>query len=264
MTNTFLNSYKNVISVNWDEWDKIDNAKAESAVEKVEQVYHYDFDPLAYTLAAIAENKSLGEIHRMLCGNINDFLSPSTYGDAEHNTLIKESANYLQESEQIQRYFKNRQLMRRLKNQYLSDYMISLENLLENIRQVKQSQVAILVKLPDFYREGKETDQLFSQYQSVKGSPGQSFVDDEFTYVTKIERYSNKDNKIRHYFANQKKELLKMEFKMYDRANNLVDYIAKQNKPVRITGYSIVKNQPGYDDFLIYIDGDFKFSDIER
>jgi hypothetical protein len=259
MTNTFLNSYKNVISVNWDEWDNIDNTEKELAVEKVDQVYHYDFDPLAYTLAAIAANKSLREIHTMLCSNTNNFLSPPPYNDSEHKTLIEESANYLEASEQIQRYFKNRQLMRRLKNQYLSDYMISLENLLENTPQVKQSQVAILVKLPDFYREGKETDQLFRQYQSVEGSPGQNFVDDEFTYVTKIERYSNKDNKIRHYFANQKQELLMMEFKTYDRANNLVDYIARQNKPVRITGYSIVKHQPGYDDFLIYIDGDFKF-----
>jgi hypothetical protein len=224
-------------------------------------VYHFDFDTLAYTLAAIAANKNLSEIHTMLVGNSNVFLSPASYSYSEHNTLIKESANYLEASEQIQRYFKNRQLMRRLKNQYLSDYMISLENLLENIRQVKQSQVAILVKLPDFYREGKETDQLFSQYQSIKESPGQTFVDDEFTYVTKIERYSNKDNKIRYYFANQKQELLKMEFKTYDRANNLVDYIARQNKPVRITGYSIVKHQPGYDDFLIYIDGDFKFDE---
>jgi hypothetical protein len=261
MTNTFLNSYKNVISVNWDEWDNIDNTEKESAVEKVEQVYHFDFDPLAYTLAAIAANKSLGEIHTMLVGNSNVFLSPSTYGDVEHKTLIEESANYLEASEQIQRYFKNRQLMRRLKNQYLSDYMISLENLLENIRQVKQSQVAILVKLPDFYREGKETDQLFNQYQSVEGSPGQTFVDDEFMYISKIERYSNKDNTIRYYFVNQKQELLKMEFKTYDRANNLVDYIVRQNKPVRITGYSIVKHQPGYDDFLIYIDGDFKFDE---
>jgi hypothetical protein len=254
--NQVFHAAKNTVRIDLDDWMDVSN----QPVEKPDPPIAYQFDPLAFTLSAIAKNKHLSEIHTLLLtADVDDF--SKEYYDREREPIVDNIDQYQKSSDAIRRFFKNRLLMRRLKNQPISGFMTNLEEVLENPQQLKQSQVAILIKLPDFYREDQETEKLFKQYQSVSGSMRQEFVDETFEYVTKIERNSSKDRALRYYFANQKQELLMISFKQNDRSNNLIDYIIRQNQPVIIRGSCMVRPQSGYDDFLLYNDGDFRFYD---
>jgi hypothetical protein len=256
--NQVFQAAKNTVRIDLDDWTNVSN----EPVKKPDPPIAYQFDPLAFALSAIAKQKHLSEIHTLLStADVNDF--SKDYYDREREPIVDNIDQYQESSDAIRKFFKNRLLMRRLKNQQISRFNANLEEVLENPQQLKHSQISILIKLPEFYREDRETEKLLKQYKSISGTVRQETVDQQFEYVTKIERNSSKEKTFRYYFANQKQELLMMSFEQHDRSNNLIDYIIRKNQPVIIKGNCIIKNQPGYDNFLLYNDGNFKFYDTD-
>jgi hypothetical protein len=218
----------------------------------VSPILEFEYDPLSLVVEAVDKNVALMEIHAFLTNQAYE-----THNDLG-NMIITESS--LERSKKIRSYFKNRLFMRRLKNQYISDYMVALEAVLENPNSINTDSVAILVKLPDFYREGQETDAIFNVHNSVdKRHNNWTTVNDEFTFVGKVKRYTKQQNRTRFYFANKQKNLLMHETFCGDQQEKMIEFMISTNPKLGFTGYAKLTHQPGYEHFLLYNNGRYDF-----
>lgn len=246
-----VQAYNNVFS--FDDEETLSQPAVKEDVE-----LSFDYDPLAFAISAL-------DCNRYLFTDIHSFLTnedPSIFGNASIKDLaVTDSA--VQHSKKIKKYYKNRLLMRRLKGLYISDYMKSLEELVESTNTIKKSQVKILVKLPEFYKENTETDAIFENCQSIKTAHATiTEFDDVFKFVGSVERNAKNDKATRYYFANDKNNFLLYNARNTDKSKHLMDYIIQQDRPIRINGFSSLKPQPGYEDFYIYQEGNFKFFNV--
>jgi hypothetical protein len=252
--NQILAASKNTVSIDLSDWTKASvNKKTEE-----DPVFTYDFDPLALTLGLLDQDNHYTDIHTLLSSS-NEVIS--NFQPLKYNNIFTLINDFQSKSETIQRYFKHRLLLRRLKNQYISKYMNALEDLLNNPCCLKLSNIKILLKLPEFYREGIETDNLFKNYQSIEPPFRQDNVKDHFQFVGKISRHSSQENKLRYYFSNSNNNLLLIESVLGSNEQNLMDYMLRHSKSIIIEGCAYIKHQPGYEDFLIYQQGRFKYYD---
>jgi hypothetical protein len=221
--------------------------------DPMNEVIQFQFDPLAFVLHCIENSMPLTDVHTMLSDQSN-------YEDHCKNVVIGNS-NCKNKSEQIQKYYKNRLLLRRIKGHKFSDYNNNLEEMLENIRSIKKSQISILTKLPNFYNEDIATTELLNRYKSLPEDTNyqSANINDVFTYAGKIQRSSKASNIIRYYFANKNNELLIIPHQTGSSSCEIMDYVVRQNKPIRIEGVVTVESQPVKEDFLLYSRGVLKF-----
>lgn len=231
--------------------DDLDNKKINSTEEeKIE----YPFDIIEFIVNKIDDKHSLVSIHE----KISSF-QPNE--DLNRRSVFTFSSDVVERSNKIKSYFKNRLLMRRLKNQHMSKYMECLEELLETPRAIKMSHIKIAVKLPDFYREGTETEEIFKKSVSLDKKASHIDINEVFKFVGTVKRHSAKTNTIRYYFKNEKGNLLLINCLNESKEHRLLDFIARTSPSILIRGNSRISHQQGYEDFLLYHEGDLKFYD---
>lgn len=215
----------------------------------------FDFDPLAFVLSAHDQKFHNSQVHQYLENNILDPANKEL-----RNQILQKISSYEDASINIQKYYQNRLLMRRLKGLSFSPFQQTLEQMLINIREIDISCLKILLILNDFYVEDCATDQLFKNYSSIKEQAKTHVLNDTFFFVRTINRNSKKSNSKRYYFSNSNNNLLVIECKINTIENNLLDYVSRQPR-ILIRGNCSIYHQPGREDFLLYKNGDFKFFD---
>lgn len=209
------------------------------------QLVRFTFDPLAFVLALIDHNYSLVTIYSI-------FQSESTVETA----IIDKVKCYQDHSDQIKKYYKNKLLLTRLKKSSLSKYSTRLEKILENIHELQSSDIPILLKLPDFYRQDTETESLIKKYSSVEiesSYPKPAFEHtDQYQFAGKVSRNGKKEKIIRYYFSNQKNQLMVIKIVQDTVSTKLMDYIIKQNKTLNFHVRGNIREQPGHLGFLMF------------
>jgi hypothetical protein len=212
----------------------------------------YNFDPLAFALAAENQNYQKYQVHLLLeSRDPKDFLS------------LAEIKNYESISNNIQKYYRNKLLVRKLKGLHFSNFMKNLEQILDNPRKIKQSQIKIILSLNNFYKEDKATEELFKNYKSLEEESINHQLDDVFSFVKIVERFSKKKNSNRYYFANKNKNLLMIESIRESNEDRLMNYLSRQ-PTILIQGNCMITSQPVKNDFLIYSKGNYNFYNAER
>lgn len=249
MTNIFgqIVATKNTVNI-FDDWDEEKVDELHSAISK-KILLEFNDDPLAIVIDLLAQDRPLYEIHAFLSSQ-------------ENNTTIRakiSSETSKEQAKKIRSYFKNRLIMRRLKNQHISDFMIGLEQIVSDEYRIYQDHISILVKLPDFYRENIETDNLFRNHISLdKDSKTTVHLEENFTFVKAIVRNAKKENIKRLYFKNDKNNLLLHSVSTNSENIQLWDYIIKQNKPIGFKGAVRIAPQIGFD-FKLYQGNYYEF-----
>lgn len=250
MTNIFgqIVATKNTVNI-FDDWDEEKVDELHSAISK-KTLLEFNDDPLAIVIDLLAQNYPLYEIHAFLSSQ-------------ENNTTIRakiSSEPSKEQAKKIRFYFKNRLIMRRLKNQHISDFMNSLEQIMSDDYRIYQDHISILVKLPDFYRENIETDSLFKNYISLDEASKTTTVhlEENLTFVKAIIRQAKNQNIKRLYFKNDKNNLLLHSVPTNSENIQLWDYIIKQNKPIGFKGTVRIAPQIGFD-FKLYQGNYYEF-----
>lgn len=250
MTNNTTNLIKSVFQVSawpedeetFSEWvDASKNQKDKPKEEKLE----YPFDIMEYIVDGIEDGQSLTAIHEKI-------VQFQTSEEINKRSVFSFNDNVVNKSNKIKSYFKNRMIMRRLKNRHMSAFMQGLEEILETPQAIKPSHVKIAVKLPDFYREGTETEAIFKESVSLLQKASWSEIDDTFTFAGSVNRHSKNKNSVRHYFKNSDGNLLMIECINGSGEHRLLEFLVNSIPSVLIRGNAKVMPQPGYEDFLIY------------
>lgn len=214
-----------------------------------EEYVEFDFDPLAFILAGIENNINLSVLYELLVDK--NLLTNYNYNDL-YRVIFDNIHLHMIKSQEIQKYFKNKLLLRRVKGYHISEYMMCLETLLSNFNKIKKEHISILLKLPDFYRESTETDQVYKNFFPLKEQKNSiKNVNDRFCFVKKINRFSRKNNFSRYYFSNANNNLALISINKNSNEDSLMEYIVSSNQSITIKGSSKITCQEGYD-FLIY------------
>ncbi len=166
----------------------------------------------------------------------------------------------IRKANEINRFFRNKIMVRRLKNLHVSDYMKDLESLLENTSRVSVNKIPILVKLPTFYEESVETEKLIKTYRSLDTDRGLSETNEVWTFVNKIERNSKNQKAANFYFANSRNELLRITVPLKDIGLSVWDYIAKKGK-IGIKASLPKSRIQGYDFYLYGLPNNYDLFD---
>lgn len=234
------------------EWTGVESNEVKQEID-----LEFDFDPLAFALAAKRENLFKSDVHLLLSTATKD-LSPEAIN--QRDAIYSNMKSDLDLSGKIQKYYKNKLLMRRLKGLHFTKFQEALEQVLDNPRKIKQSQIRILLKLDDFYQEDQSVDNLFKQYATIDGDPRTCEIDDEFVFVESIDRYTKKSKIKKYFFKNSKNNLLEIASDLGTNELRLMDYLVQQPS-ILIQGDVSITHHPHREDFLLYRHGTFRYYD---
>ena len=222
------------------------------------ETFEFEFDPLLFVVGA--QSDGIDNV------SIYNFLSDISQPKPEFvEGVLQKGRRDQSKVDAIGRYFKNKILMRRLKGLYVSPYMKKFEEYLENPQKISASQLKIVIKLPDFYREGVETEAILSQHVSLPRQPTKTErhqVKWAFRLAGSVERNAKNQKTVRYYFVDEKNHLLEIEVIRGAKEHKFLKYLVDKKEAIGIEGYFHVSHPKGYEDFILYKDGDLeKFYD---
>jgi hypothetical protein len=218
---------------------------AENHVEIKKPTVYLTFNilPLAFVLEQLDSGVSLYEIGEYL-------KSYSKTGD--YRVVLKK---HVERAEHIYDYFTKKHTLRRLKNEFISEYMLAIDELAENKYHIKEEHIPILVTLPRIYEQNTQLEGLFKNYTSYTENTVQPF--DETVEYIKTVKIVNKTKAENHYFWKTKgNNLLRVRCKVSDVSNSAWQHLTKQKNvkfnttwcyPSRVTGYEFVLLEPSGD-----------------
>src|SRR6056297_2947600 len=119
-----------------DDWDVMDNSKAEKPVEYLE----FNDDPLALVCAMLRAGKGYYDIEPTLQGSGQTRLTKQIPIDNVIEDRDRERAA------KIRRHFRNKILMRRLKNMNISKFMLAVDDLMESPQRIVKENVRPFMK----------------------------------------------------------------------------------------------------------------------
>jgi hypothetical protein len=154
---------------------------------------------------------------------------------------------YVEQADVIRKHFKNKLLLRRLKNLPMSKFMISLERVLDNPHELIESDLKILAKMEDFYNEDTATEALFENYVSCAQSHPVSFSG-IVQYAGAVDRKSKLEKHRSFYFATEHNHLFRVSVPLSDMGYSAWQFIADSADKIKLNADNVVvKPHPGTD-----------------
>ena len=240
MTNTVYISPIKATSTMFDDWD---NAVEEDTPPKPKDYLDFMTPPLALIIAMQEAGKENYEIHDTLIG-VGKHRNIST-------TSVIEIRHQKQAAE-IYEYFAKKFTLRRLKGEYISDFMKAVDELCENRKKIDQEHARILITLPRFYKENKQLESLMKSHHSAPKLSNMHFPawKGVVEFVEKIHIKNNRTNELHYFFRTEENYLMRIIVKANDFAASSWNYIAEKKRVFFKTGASYSFNIKGYD-FLV-------------
>ena len=189
------------ISAIFDEWDIIDNSKAEKPVEYLE----FDDDPLALVCASVRNGKQPVEIVELLGLHVfRETLVPINI----KNLIDQQDRDRANE---IYDYFNKKHTLRRIKGEWISEYMRTIEDLCNVRQKVNQEHVKILVTLPRIYEQNKQLERIMKGHNSSKATSNLSFaaMHTDLEFVDKVKLRVNGNKEIHYFWSTPKNYLVR-------------------------------------------------------
>lgn len=219
-----------------DEWTEWDCNQAQAGVEKPVEYLEFDNDPLAIVCAMLRRGKQYGEIAEVLHGytSIKDTIEAE---DRERAIVVR-------------KHFRNKILMRRLKNMNISKFMLAVDDLIESPRRIDKESVRPLMKLPDFYEEDRATESIFAAHKSLP-ERNVNGIDTTLEYVGTVKRRNSRTKVDIQYWRTPNNYLVRAVFPLHDMGRSAWECFAKHGK-IRIKAeHSGINRVTGYD-YIVY------------
>ena len=227
----------NVNKIILDEWTEWDCNQTQAGLS--EPVYlEFENDPLAIVCAMLRTGKQYSEIAEVLHGyaSINDTIKVASMIEAED----RERAIV------VRKHFRNKILMRRLKNMNISKFMLAVDDLIESPRRINKDSVSPLLKLPDFYEEDKATESIFNAHASLPNKQ-QRGLHTTIEYVGTVKRRSSRSKLDIQYWRTPNNYLVRLQFPLNDMGLSAWQFLAQQGKVNIKSETGCVTKVIGYD-----------------
>jgi len=239
------------ISAIFDEWDVIDNSKAEKPVEYLE----FDDDPLALVCAMLRKGKQYHDIAEALHGNYQTRVTR----DIPISQAIE--AEDRERAIVVRKHFRNKILMRRLKNMNISKFMLAVSDLIESPQRIDKKSVSPLLKLSDFYEEDKATESIFNSHKTLPAHNKQE-IDTTIEYVGTVKRRTSRTKVDMQYWRTPNNYLVRVTFPLNDMGRSAWEYFAKHGKVHISTEVGNVIKVTGYDYFVYQLNTHYEVKPV--
>jgi len=219
-----------------DEWDAVEDAK----VEKPKEYLEFNTPPLALVVAMQAAGKQNHEIFETLVG----------VGKRPHikaDNVI--SPEHQAQAAKIYDYFAKRHTLRRLKNEYISNFMLAVDDLCENRKKIDIQHVKVLVKLPQFYEQNCQLESVMKGHTSAPKLDAFHFplYEGVVEFVDSVIVSDRTKNEKHYFFRTPENYLMRIVVKKHEYGANAWDCLAKFGKLKIKTDASFTMPIKGYD-----------------
>lgn len=220
-----------------DEWDEVPIKK----VQPAPPVYlSYNTPPLAIVIAMLEAGKQSYEIYNTLQGlGKNPHIKADTAISTEHQAQAAE----------IYDYFAKKHTMRRIKDEWISEYMLAVDELCENRKRVNEEHIKILVSLPRIYKQNRAVERVMKGSKSTKKIDNISFAafKGEVEFVEKVHYKAGRSNELHYYFSTPKNYLLRIVVKKGDYGETAWNTLSQAGKLYIDSPAIYTYNIKGYD-----------------
>lgn len=222
MNNTFISS-------------SFENLCNEVLLESQESKLQFDIDPLSIVLSMKDEKISGPEIFETLLDK-----------DSKNYKLQKQkvSANHIKKAKEIYDFFSKKYTLRILKNEHISNYMTSLNEICEDCKNIKPSHLNILVSLPRVYDQNLRIEKILKDVISVdKNLNDRVSVDLNLEFLEKL--FSGYKKQYYYFWKDSNNNLFAINVNE-DTGVAAWDFLSQQKK-IHVKANGIVSKLSGYD-----------------
>lgn len=234
--------------------DEADNIPWISKDQKPKEYLEFNDDPLALVCAMIRAGKEYYEIGSTLEG-VGTRLTRQIPINNAIETQDKERALT------IRKHFRNKILMRRLKNMNMSQFMCAVDDLIESPQRIEKQNVRPLLKLPDFYEEDKLTESIFNSHKSLPEKKVDN-LDTVIEYVDTVKQRNSRNKVDIQYWRTPNDYLVRLVFPLHDMGKNIWEFLAQKGSVHIETENSSLSKVQGYDYFVYGINSKYKIKSI--
>jgi hypothetical protein len=234
----------------------IDFNDDEYVIKREPAFYEFEDDILAYVIAWSKMGIATFECHELIQR------SPERENDPAYNITLTDDDR--EEAAVIRRFFQNKIMFRALNDEHVSKWMSSVTELLASPKKILHDHIKIIVTLPRFYKESKDTEALFKQCVSL--DPNNLWVgefDEVYEHIGTVHRDSKHENEYRYYFKNSKNQVLAMFLPSNSPALPLWKYMLAKNNRVKIKAHLGIGRQPGHDFYYYKLGNFYEISDAD-
>lgn len=214
MTNTI-----SAISIDFDDWDL--TSEDSVAFEKPKQVLIFDINVLALVLSMYDDKKQPFEVAEFL---------HTLHPDSKITVDNPVSSAHVHRANQIYDHFANRIILRRLKGQNISKYLLTVEELCENRTAVEKDAIPVLVTLPKFYKQNQELESLSKEYNSAEKIAGYVNIDETVEFVKSVHVENRRKDETWFFWRRTDQTLVKIIAQNNDVSVGAWKFLASLNK----------------------------------
>jgi len=202
-----------------DEWDVEDNSKAEKPKEYLE----FNTPPLALVVAMQEAGKDGPEIYSTVEG-----VGKHTRINSENVVTIE----HQQRAADIYDFFAKKHTMRRIKGEFVSKFMLAVDDLCENRKKIDKEHVKVLVSLPRIYEQNRALERVMKGRKSAKnidafdGSAWSGRVE----FVERVHVKMGRTNEYQYYFSTPNNYLMRIVVKKGEYGRNAWDTLTRFQK----------------------------------
>lgn len=209
----------NSITAVWvDEYKELFE-KPDKPVEYLE----FNTPPLALVIALIEQNIQLSEIVAALG---QDY----AVNKIDLTTVVKDKHH--QQSSEILQYFAKKHTMRRLKGEWVSEYMLAIDEIVDNPKRINKEHLGILVTLPRIYEQNRTLERVMKNHKSAKKIDNLSFAawHGEIEFVERVHVKAGRNNEYHYFFSTPKNYLMRIVVRKGDYGVGAWDTLSKLGK----------------------------------
>lgn len=225
----------------WTEWTPQEEA---TPVEYLE----FNTPPLALVVAGQEKGFAGPEIYSTLEG-----VGKHTRIDA--GTVV--TAEHQQRAAEIYDYFAKKHTMRRIKGEFVSKFMLAVDDLCENRKRIDKDSVKVLVSLPRIYEQNRALERVMKGRKSAKKMDLLPFAAwrGEVEFVERVHVKMGRTNEYQYYFSTPNNHLMRIVVKKGEYGSNAWDALVKFPKlhidtesvftfPVRGYDFNVLQPSP--------------------
>jgi hypothetical protein len=153
---------------------------------------------------------------------------------------------------EIYDYFAKKHTLRRIKGEWISDYMLAVDDLCENRKKIDEEHVKILVSLPRIYNQNRNLESVMKGRCSAPNKTSAKSLDfppfeGVVEFVDKVNVKSGQYNEMHYFFSTPKNHLMRVVVKKSEYGANAWDCLSRFGKLKIKTNATFTYAIKGYD-----------------
>ena len=222
--------------------------EAEELFETPKEYLEFNTPPLALVLAMQEAGKAGYDIYSTIEG-----VGKHTRIDAGNVVTVE----HQQRAAEIYDYFAKKHTMRRIKGEYVSKFMLAVDDLCDTRKKIDKESVKVLVSLPRIYEQNRALERVMKGRKSAKKMDLLPFAAfrGEVEFVERVHVKMGRTNEYQYYFSTPKNYLMRIVVKKGEYGSNAWDTLVKFPKlhidteavytfPVRGYDFNVLQPSP--------------------